>query len=427
VCSFKLRLSPPASIQETRALASPGRYNIRNTGLETVIVAIAEKGGVIRRKIIPHIRFRAFARAGLVLAVALSGPIAAGQPTEFRYSVADLKALQETFVRLAEEVLPSVVAIRTYRTHNSEDPENIHVRIPLSQGSGFIIGADGFIATNRHVVESANAITVRTFDGVVHDAKLWQSDPRSDLAVLKIEADHLKTARWGELAEVRVNQWAFACGNPFGLANDDGRPSITYGVISAMGRQMTRRLVGDSDVAYYGNLLETSAAINPGNSGGPLFNISGEVIGVVTAIETASGVSEGRGFAIPVDKNTRRILATLKAGQPVRYGFLGIEVEEVENGGPLREMERRAFRGALISRIRVPNGPAALAGLMANDIVIEFDGVTVESADHLVRLVGFTPVGTEAELTYLRGGLKRRATVTLGDRLELLHVGALSD
>ncbi|MEK6677040.1 MAG: trypsin-like peptidase domain-containing protein, partial [Planctomycetota bacterium] len=254
-----------------------------------------------------------------------------------------------------------------------------------------------------------------------YQATLVGSDPRSDLAVLKIDATGLKPIRWGDLNTLKVNQWAFACGNPFGLANSDGRPSVTFGVVSALGRQMTRRLVGDSDIEYYGNLIETSASINPGNSGGPLFNIDGEVIGIVTAIETGSGVSEGRGFAIPVEKNTRRILAALKSGHEVRYGFLGVTVQEVEAATDGRVVDMRNACGAVITEIKVPNGPAAKAGLKPRDIVIEYDGTPVESSDHLVRLVGFTPVGTETVITYLRSGVRRRTNVTIGDRTELLN------
>ncbi len=347
------------------------------------------------------------------------GAAAAAQAPD-RLERVDLKALEEAFVSLAEEVRPAVVAVRTYRVHDQENSPFPNVRIPLSQGSGFVIDPDGFIVTNRHVIDGADAISVRLIDGTAHDAVRVEDDPRSDLAVVRIDAGHLPAVRWGELSKVKVNQWSFACGNPFGRANQDGRSSITFGVVSALGRQMTRRLVGGSDTEYYGNLIETSAAINPGNSGGPLFNIHGEVIGVITAIETTSGTNEGHGFAIPIDRNTRRILASLKAGQKVRYGFLGVEVQEVEPDPTGRVVTLRSNLGAVIREIKVPNGPAAKAGLKPRDIVIEYDGVLVENHDHLVRLVGFTPVGTDVVVAYLRSGAKQRTTVTIGDRAELL-------
>lgn len=340
-------------------------------------------------------------------------------PAAQTYDLADLKALEHAFVKLAEEVRPSVVAIRTYQSRTSGNPEGRLVSVPYSQGSGFVIDSDGFIATNRHVIQDADLVAVILDNGMRYEAVIQQADRRSDLAVLKIDAEGLKAVRWGELNRIRVNQWAFACGNPFGRANQDGKPSISFGVISALGRMMTQRLVGDSETEYYGNLLETSASINPGNSGGPLFNIDGEVIGVVTAIETGAGGTEGRGFAIPIDRNTRRILATLKAGLPVKYGFLGVNVKENERFETGLAVQT-GVRGAEIEAIRVSDGPAAKAGLRPRDVVIEFDGVPVENSDHLVRLVGFTPVGTEASIIYLRGGVKRRTVVVVGDRQEMI-------
>ncbi len=337
-----------------------------------------------------------------------------------RYEIADLKALQRAFVDLAENVRPGVVAIRTYQVSDPKSPGTRLVLRPFSQGAGFVLAGDGYIVTNRHVVEEANVISVILHNGLKFDATLVQADPRSDLAILKIEADGLDAVRLGNSSEIKVNQWVFACGNPFGLANEDGRTSVTYGVVSALGRQMTNRLAGDSDVQYYGNMIETSATINPGNSGGPLFNLDGEVVGIVAAIETSSGVSEGHGFAIPVNKNTRRILGMLKAGREVRYGFLGVMVQDVDPPQSALVVDRRVHRGAQLQRISFSGGPAAKAGLKARDILIEYDGVQVENADHLVRLVGFTPVGTEVPVTYLRSGVKRKTSVTVGDRQEML-------
>ncbi len=319
----------------------------------------------------------------------------ADDPLPRRYELADLEALQRAFVKLADHVRPSVVAIRTYRVGNPHDLLSRLVKRPYSQGSGFILDPDGYIVTNRHVVSGADTITVVLHTGASHEAQLVEADRRLDLAVLKIEAKNLPAVRFGDVSKLRVNQWAFACGNPFGLANDDGRPSITFGVISALGRQMTRRLVGNSEVEYYGNMIETSAPINPGCSGGALFNLHGEVIGVVTAIETSSGVSEGHGFAIPTDRNVRRILDLLKKGEEVRYGFLGVSVADVEEPVSKLVVHTRVYRGAEVAAVNVAGGPADRAGLKTGDVIIEYDGKPVENADHLVRLVGFTPVGTK--------------------------------
>lgn len=337
-----------------------------------------------------------------------------------KYALADLKSLERAFVGLADKVRPTVVAIRTYQAQSGRDTKAKFVLRPFSQGSGFVIDASGYIATNRHVIDDADVISVIFHDGTEHDAEIVQTDRRSDLAVLKVDAKGLVAAKFGEGTKLQVNQWVFACGNPFGLANDDGETSITYGVVSAMGRQMTQRLGANPDLDYYGNMIETSAAINPGSSGGPLFNLDGEVIGVVTAIETSSGVTEGHGFAIPMDRNISQIFETLKAGEAVRYGFLGVTVRDVDPVASKLVADGRKYRGAVVDRVSGQNTPAARAGLKADDIVIEFDGNPVYDSDHLVRLVGFTPVGRTVRVMYLRRGVKREAAVTVGDRFELL-------
>ncbi len=345
-------------------------------------------------------------------------PRANAQPAA-RYSIGDLKALEQSFVELAGKARPPVVAIRAYQVRTIGDDES-RVKIPISQGSGFVIDANGLIATNGHVVEDADRISVTLFDGSQYDAVIRQRDDRSDLAVLQVDAKNLPTVQWGDGSSLRVNQWVFACGNPFGMANRDGRGSISYGVVSALGREMTDRITENPQLHYYGNLIETSAAINPGSSGGPLFNLDGQIVGVVTAIETSSGVNEGMGFAIPVDANTRRIFDTLKRGEQVRYGFLGVSVDDVEPPTSRRVAESRRSRGARITSISPPNGPAASAGLQPDDVVFEFNGIPIDGKDELVRVVGFTPVGTEAIVKYLRRQVERRATVRVGDRLELL-------
>lgn len=337
-----------------------------------------------------------------------------------RYELADLKALEQAFVELAAQVRPAVVAIRTYKSRESAEASSRSVMRPLSQGSGFIIGEDGYIATNRHVVEGADVVSVILHDGTQHDANVVQTDVRMDLAVIKVEAAQLPPVRFGDHSKVRVNQWVFACGNPFGLANQDGQASITFGVISALGRYMTDRLGADRDIEYYGNMIETSAAINPGSSGGPLFNLDGEVIGVVTAIETTSGVNEGHGFAIPMDRHIRRVIETLRNNEQVRYGFLGVSVRDVDPATSKLAVDGRTYRGAQLDEVNGESSPAAQAGLAPGDVVVEYDGSPVQDSDHLVRLVGFTPVGSRVKVVYLRRGVKREADVTVGDRFELL-------
>jgi len=340
-----------------------------------------------------------------------------------QYKLADLKALERAFVKLADDVRPSVVAVRTYVLVGREDRSRISRR-SFSQGSGFVLSADGDIGTNFHVIEDSDAVTVTLSDGSTHDAEILSADRRRDLAVLHIDVHGLKPVRFADLSKVKPNQWSFAAGNPFGLANRNGNTSISWGTVTALGREMTAPLVGNSQTEYYGNLIETSSAINPGNSGGPLFNLNGELIGVVTAIETSSGVNEGAGFAIPANADTMRILQTLQAGEQVRYGFLGVEVGPVPPPTSRRVARSLAARGALISRISPPDGPAGRAGLKAEDIVVSVDGQAVANSDELVRLIQYKPVGSTITLAFLREKIKRTAKVTLGDRETLLHVSS---
>lgn len=366
---------------------------------------------------------RRFGLAVLLVSACLIQPLAVWAENPARYGLADLKALEESFIQLAEQVRPSVVSIRCYEIQQPGLTNPSPVKLPISQGSGFVVDSEGYIATNRHVIEEADEISIIFYNGLRYVAEVVEEDIRSDLAILRIDAKGLTPVRFGSLANVRVNQWSFACGNPFGLAFDNyGKTSVTYGVVSALGRQMTRQLVDDDRVHYYGNLIETSATINPGNSGGPLFNLDGEVIGVVTAIETTSGVNEGHGYAIPIDNNTRRILKTLQTGEIVRYGFLGIEVIDLEPPISKRVADSQLPRGARIIQISPDDGPAAKSDLKIDDVVVEFNGTAVQNSDHLVRLVQYTPVGADVEIKYMRRNVKRFTRLQLADRNELLGV-----
>jgi len=364
-------------------------------------------------------------RASLVLLSFLAFgavPTASAQLAQ-HYRVSDLKALEKAFIKVAETVRPSVVAIRTFIVN---DPTNIDMRFPgisISQGSGFVIDEDGYIATNRHVLEEANHFTITLHNGLQYPAKLVESDPRNDLAVLKIDVEGLTPVTWAKSDAIKVGQWTVAVGNPFGLANHAGRPSVTFGTVSALGRNMTSRLANNPDIQYYGNLIETSSTINPGSSGGPLFNIDGHMIGVVTAIETSSGVSEGAGFAIPANENIHRVIMTLKKGEMPRYGFMGISLNNtMARTVSKMVVKSRTYRGAEIGSITAENGPAAQAGLKPRDVIIEVNGQAVEDSDHLVRLVSFSMVGTKVDITYLRHNVKRKTTVTLADRYKMLGV-----
>ncbi len=336
------------------------------------------------------------------------------------YEKPDLKALESAFVDLAEKVAPCVVAVQTYRFRNFGGESTRLVKMPLSKGSGMIISSNGLILTNDHVVDGAQAITVSMHNGATYDAELLQGDVRSDLAVLKIDEKHLKPIEFADFEQVRVGQWAFAAGNPFGLALSDGRPSVTYGTVSALERQLTNRLREPGRDSYYGNLIETSTSINPGNSGGPLFNVDGEVIGVICAVETYNGESKAHGFAIPADRNVQRIVESLSKGEPYMYGFMGVLVRDPGRNTARSFVRENGYRGAMIDEILIKNGPADKADLRPNDVIIEFDGIPVRDTDHFVRLVSFAPVGMAAEVKYVRRNVERLTTVVLGDRFGLL-------
>ncbi|MFH0983191.1 MAG: trypsin-like peptidase domain-containing protein [Planctomycetota bacterium] len=350
--------------------------------------------------------------AGLVLA--LSAGVLGAPPDLYR--LPDLRALQGTFADIADRVKPSVVAIRTYRQPEppSEPTDQPAPKAPHTFGSGVIIRADGLILSNQHVVGDADVIKVVLHNGNEYDARVVQHDVRSDLAVIKIETKSLRNALLGDARNLRVGHWCFAVGNPFGIAYHDGNPAFTVGNVAALGRSLSSELDA-TDTRYYGDLIETSSPINPGNSGGPLFDIDGQVIGIVTAIVSRSGITEGAGFAIPICERTRRIIDALAAGEPVRYGYLGVEVSNVPPSATRSHGETNR-QGALIRTISEEEGPAAKANLQPNDIIVEFAGVAIENADQLVRLVGMTPVGAQVQVRFIHDGAGGETVVTLAER-----------
>ncbi|MBN1492394.1 MAG: trypsin-like peptidase domain-containing protein [Phycisphaerae bacterium] len=347
-----------------------------------------------------------------VVALLAVGGVAAGQQVnEGMAPEANLEMLQAAFVRLADRMRPSVVAIRAERISIGSDgaagnEDNAEFRVP-SIGSGVIIRADGMILTNEHVVHAAERIIVVLHDHSEHEPMAVYADARSDLAIVQIDADGLTPAPLGDLSRVRPGHWAFAMGNPFGLGSD-GTTVVSEGIVSAVGRQLTRRL-DPSGMRYYGNLIQTSAAINPGNSGGPLVNLYGEVIGISTAISTRTGTNEGVGFAVPIEARTKAIIEKLIRGEPVEYGFLGVAIRPAPRGAG------GVGSGAMIESVG-PGSPAEKGNLKEGDIIVELDGTRVEDSDHLVRLVGASPVGERVRITYYRDGRRGEATVELSRR-----------
>ena len=263
-------------------------------------------------------------------------------------------------------------------------------------GSGFILSADGYVMTNAHVVENASEILVTLTDKREFKGKLIGSDKRTDVALVKIEASGLPRATIGDSKVIRVGQWVLAIGSPFGLEN-----TVTAGIVSAKGR----------DTGDLLPFIQTDAAINPGNSGGPLINMRGEVIGINSQILSGSGGSIGISFAIPVD-DAMRVVEQLKNAGRVRRGRLGVEINEL--GKDVADAMGIKPQGAVVSRVEAGT-PADKAGVMAGDIILKFDGKTIEKSVDLPRAVGDTKPGTKSVLQVLRKGSQRDIPIVVSE------------
>ena len=278
-------------------------------------------------------------------------------------------------------------------------------------GSGFIIDSDGFIVTNHHVIAGADEISVTLHDGRSFPAVLVGQDDKTDLALLKVEADEaLPSVAFGDSEAVRPGDWVIAVGNPFGLGG-----SVTAGIVSARGRD----LPGGSIIDF----LQIDAPINKGNSGGPAFDMNGRVIGVNTAIFSPNGGSVGIGFAIPSNLASD-VIAELREHGKVARGWLGVRVQtvtpEIAAGFRLEAAE-----GALVSSV-TPDSPAAKAGLESGDVILSWDGQQVTRLKDLPRLVAFTPAGKSVELEIWRKGAQQTLTVVTGKAPEDPQLAARS-
>ncbi|MFL1484492.1 DegQ family serine endoprotease [Marinobacter sp. LN3S78] len=268
-----------------------------------------------------------------------------------------------------------------------------------SMGSGFIVSEDGYVLTNNHVVEGADEIMVRLNDRRELQAEVIGTDPRSDMAVLKIEDEEpLPVVKIGESSGLKPGQWVFAIGSPFGFDY-----TVTSGIISAIGRSLPSE--------NYVPFIQTDVAINPGNSGGPLFNMDGEVIGINSQIYTRSGGFMGVSFAIPID-DAMNVFRQIRDEGSVARGWLGVLIQEV-NRDLAESFGLSRPRGALIAEV-MPDSPAQQAGLEAGDIVLSYEGESIERSSDLPPMVGRTPVGDDAELTILRQGERQTIDVEIG-------------
>ena len=325
---------------------------------------------------------------------------------------------QDAFVQVYKNTKDSIVNIRTKKTVtvNTYNPleellfgrsGGVEKRESGALGSGFVVSEDGYIVTNNHVVSNADEIFVKFSDGREYKTKLIGTSPEVDIAVLKIEANEkFKPLEFSDSDKIEIGQWSIAFGNPMGL-ND----SMTVGVISASGRSS----LGIEEIE---NFIQTDAAINQGNSGGPLIDINGKVIGVNTAILSTSGGSVGLGFAIPsnlasVVKDS--IIATGKFEKP----YIGVYLNNLDSE-KIKALNIKSTNGVLIAKV-VADGPAARAGIQANDVIVAVNGKAVNSAGAFIGELAAKKVGESVELSVIRNSQTVKMRVTLEETPKMLR------
>ncbi len=359
----------------------------------------------------------------------LSGPLWSEGTPKARGG-ADPMGDPRVWVRLAKTLRPAVVNINTTQQveqgrrlpfpfrgpRGEEDPFQEFMRRffgegptrprqAQSLGSGFIIHQDGYIVTNNHVVENATDIRVKLEDGKEYKATVVGRDPKTDLALIKIDAKNLPVAPFGDSDKLEVGEPVMAIGNPFGLD-----ATVTTGIVSAKGR-----VIGEGP---YDDFIQTDASINRGNSGGPLINTQGEVVGINTAIFSPTGGSIGIGFTIPINQ-AKAILPQLQAKGQVTRAWLGVSIQQV-TPDLAKTLGLTEPRGALVADV-VADSPAEKAGLKQGDVITEFDGKGVKSSHDLPRIVAATPVGKNVSVKVLRDGKEStvRATLSVLDEQRL--------
>lgn len=333
-----------------------------------------------------------------------------------------LKRISKVFTDVSKKALPAVVFIEVEKTievggrigPRQYDPFNFFPDEFFERffgprryrqsggGSGFLISKDGYILTNNHVVGDADKITVTLHGGRKLTAKRIGSDPRSEVALIKIDGDNYPYLELGDSSTIEIGQWVIAVGNPFGLTE-----TVTIGVISATGRK-----IGIADYEY-GDLIQTDAAINPGNSGGPLLDLNGKVIGINTAILSNSGGYMGIGFAVPINV-AKAISEQLMQHKKVVRGFLGIQFNPQE----MDEKMAQSFGlkepyGVLIADV-LKDSPAEKAGIKPGDIILEVDGKRVEDNIKFRNTIALMKPGTKVTLTVFRDGVEKKIKVEIG-------------
>lgn len=337
-------------------------------------------------------------------------------------SIKILTQLSEAQSELAAVATPSVVNISTTRRIKSRDaspfdlfddpffrrffgdqvprPNGPEEHKEQSLGSGVIVSEDGYIVTNNHVIEKAEEIKVLLSNKRDYRARLIGADPKTDIAVIKIEAKGLAALAWGDSNRLKVGEVVFAIGNPFGL-----NQTVTMGMISAVGR-------ANVGIADYEDFIQTDAAINPGNSGGALINARGELIGINTAILSRTGGYQGIGFAVP-SSMARQVMDSLVKYKKVVRGWLGVTIQEVTSD-LAEEFGVKDLKGALVSGV-MKGSPAEKAGIRQGDVILQYNGKTVEDTGHLRNMVSQTPIDTRVKVRILRRQKEVETEVTIAE------------
>ena len=335
------------------------------------------------------------------------------------------------FAEVAKAVTPAVVnitsrAVRS-RDRSQRDPMEEFFGSPFGppdgpgghngpreprgggMGSGVIISPDGYIITNNHVVEGANELTVTLPDKREFKGKIIGTDPKTDLAVVKVDASGLPFTRWGDSSKLQVGEYVLAIGNPFGLNS-----TVTLGIVSALGR-------GRMGITQYEDFIQTDAAINPGNSGGALVNTAGELVGINTAIISQTGGYQGVGFAVPVSM-AKPVLESLIATGKVVRGYLGVAIQDL-TPDLAKSFGLKQAKGALVSSV-AEDSPADRAGIKQGDVITAYQGKPIEDPATLQREVTRTPVGTKAVMKVIRNGHEQEITVTVGEQSQRARVAS---
>ena len=351
--------------------------------------------------------------------------------------VSSVQAQLPEFADLVEKVSPAVVKINASSKGKAVSQPDLQGQLPdifrelLEQrnrsraerpmraaGSGFVVSEEGYILTNHHVIDGADNIEVLFSDRQEFRAKVVGSDRRSDLALLKINAEDLPTIEFADADELRVGEWVLAIGSPFGLDY-----SVSAGIVSAIGRSIPTEK-GENYVPF----IQTDVAINPGNSGGPLFNLDGEVVGINSQIYSRSGGSIGLSFAIPTSV-ALTVIEQLKDNGRVERGWLGVSIQNV-NKELAESFKLDKPQGALINSV-IDNGPADQGGILPGDVIVRFNGDPIIESTDLPHVVGMITPGQQAEVEVYREGKRKRLKVVVGaldkDEESVANLGDGSD